>query len=80
MTGIDERTAANMRVVLEQVCRDLPHGGDHESRKHIAKTSAKREKRKRYAGWIAYRGQSCPFRVIQPQIGLMPKTRRSEES
>jgi hypothetical protein len=36
MTGIDERTAANMDVVLEQVCRDLPHGGDHESRKHIA--------------------------------------------
>ena len=36
MTGIDERTAANMDVVLEQVCRDLPHGGDHESRKHVA--------------------------------------------
>jgi hypothetical protein len=36
MTRIEERTAANMCVVLEQVCRDLPHGGDHESRKHIA--------------------------------------------
>jgi hypothetical protein len=36
MTGIDERTAANMDVVLEEVCRDLPHGGDHESRKHVA--------------------------------------------
>ena len=36
MTKIDERTAANMDVVLEEVCRDLPHGGDHESRKHIA--------------------------------------------
>jgi hypothetical protein len=36
MTGIDERTAANMDVVLEQVCRDFAHGGDHESRKHIA--------------------------------------------
>jgi hypothetical protein len=36
MPKIDERTAANMDVVLEQVCRDLPHGGDHESRKHIA--------------------------------------------
>jgi hypothetical protein len=22
--------------VLEEVCRDLPHGGDHESRKHVA--------------------------------------------
>jgi hypothetical protein len=36
MTKIDERTAANMDVVLEEVCRGLPHGGDHESRKHIA--------------------------------------------
>jgi hypothetical protein len=36
MTKIDERTAANMDVVLEEVCNDLPHGGDHESRKHIA--------------------------------------------
>jgi len=36
MTKIDERTAANMDVVLEEVCSDLPHGGDHESRKHIA--------------------------------------------
>ena len=37
MTKIEERTAANMDVVLEEVCRNLPHGGDHESRKHIAK-------------------------------------------
>jgi hypothetical protein len=37
MTKIQERTAANMDVVLEEVCRNLPHGGDHESRKHIAK-------------------------------------------
>jgi hypothetical protein len=36
MRKIDERTAANMEVVLEQVCRCLSHGGDHESRKHIA--------------------------------------------
>ena len=36
MTRIDERTAANMDVVLEQVCRELPHGGDHERRKLIA--------------------------------------------
>jgi hypothetical protein len=26
----------NLDVVLEEVCRDLPHGGDHESRKYIA--------------------------------------------
>ena len=36
MTKIDERTAANMDVVLERICQGLPHGGDHESRKHIA--------------------------------------------
>jgi hypothetical protein len=34
---IEERTTANMDVVLEEVCRRLPHGGDHESRKYIAK-------------------------------------------
>ena len=37
MTKFDERTAANLDVVLEEVCKDLPNGGDHESRKHIAK-------------------------------------------
>jgi hypothetical protein len=37
MSKIDERTAANMDVVLEETCRSLIHGGDHESRKHVAK-------------------------------------------
>jgi hypothetical protein len=37
MIKFDERTAANMDVVLEEVCKNLPNGGDHESRKHIAK-------------------------------------------
>jgi hypothetical protein len=37
MTKTEERTTANMDVVLEEVCRRLPHGGDHESRKYIAK-------------------------------------------
>ena len=37
MTNFDERTSANMDVVLDNVCRVLPnHGGDHESRKFIA--------------------------------------------
>lgn len=36
MTKIDERTAANMDVVLEKICRGLSHGGDHESPKVIA--------------------------------------------
>jgi hypothetical protein len=37
MSKMDEGTIANMDVVLEEVCRDLPHGGDHESRKHVAR-------------------------------------------
>jgi hypothetical protein len=37
MTKIDERITASMDLVLEEVCRDLPHGGDHETRKYIAK-------------------------------------------
>jgi len=37
MTGIDERTSANMDVALEEVFADVPHGGDHESRKHVAR-------------------------------------------
>jgi hypothetical protein len=37
MTKIDERASANMDVVLEKACRDLPNGGDHESRKYVAK-------------------------------------------
>jgi hypothetical protein len=37
MTKSDERTSANMDVVLEEACRDLPNGGDHESRKYVAK-------------------------------------------
>ena len=27
---------ANLDVVLEEICRSLPHGGDHELRKAIA--------------------------------------------
>jgi hypothetical protein len=36
MTQLDDRTMANLDVVLEEVCRSLPHGGDHELRKAIA--------------------------------------------
>lgn len=36
MAKIDERTAANMDVVLEEVFKGSPHGGDHERRKHVA--------------------------------------------
>jgi hypothetical protein len=36
MVEFDEHTQANMDVVLEAVCAELPNGGDHESRKFIA--------------------------------------------
>ena len=36
MDEFDDRTRANMAVVLEEICREMPHGGDHESRRFIA--------------------------------------------
>ena len=36
MARIDERIIAIMSVALEEVFRGVPHGGDHESRKHVA--------------------------------------------
>lgn len=36
MKELDDRTKANLEVVLEEVCRGLPHGGDHELRRRIA--------------------------------------------
>jgi hypothetical protein len=37
MDEFDDRTRANMDVVLEEICREMTHGGDHESRRFIAK-------------------------------------------
>ena len=34
---IDERTAANMDVALDEAFAGVLHGGDHESRKYVAK-------------------------------------------
>ena len=36
MDEFDDRTRANMDAVLEEICREMPHGGDHESRKFVA--------------------------------------------
>ena len=36
MADLDERTRANMDVALEDACRELPHGGDHNLRKKVA--------------------------------------------
>ena len=32
MDEFDHRTMAHMDIVLEEICRELKHGGDHESR------------------------------------------------
>jgi hypothetical protein len=32
----DDRTRANLDVALEEVCRVMPHGGNHAVRKKIA--------------------------------------------
>jgi len=32
----DHRTMASMDIVLEEICRALKHGGNHESRKFVA--------------------------------------------
>jgi hypothetical protein len=37
MTKFDERAAANMDVALEEAFAGVLHGGDHESRKYVAK-------------------------------------------
>lgn len=36
MSDLDDRTKINLGLVLEEVCRPLPHGGDHELRRRIA--------------------------------------------
>jgi hypothetical protein len=36
MKALDHRTMVQLDLVLEDVCRSLPHGGDHATRKKIA--------------------------------------------
>jgi hypothetical protein len=36
MDEFDDRTRANMDVALEEICQQMQHGGDHDSRKFIA--------------------------------------------
>ena len=36
MKELDHRTLVHLDMVLEDVCRTLPHGGDHIIRKKIA--------------------------------------------
>lgn len=37
MKHFDDRTVANLDVVLEDACRQLPHGGKHSFRKRVAR-------------------------------------------
>ena len=37
MMKLNERVLANMEVALDDVFRAQPHGGDHESRKRVAR-------------------------------------------
>lgn len=45
MTKLDERSLANMEVVLENAFKSQPHGGDHESRKRVARRLLQAAKR-----------------------------------
>jgi hypothetical protein len=36
LSDLNQRTQTDMDVVLELVCRELPHGGRHKERKYIA--------------------------------------------
>jgi hypothetical protein len=36
MPKLDDRTFANIEVVLNDTFRSYPNGGDHERRKHVA--------------------------------------------
>jgi hypothetical protein len=36
LSDLNQRTQTDMDVVLDLVCRELPHGGCHEERKYIA--------------------------------------------
>ena len=37
MAKLDDRAVANMEVALEQACKRFPNGGDHETRRFIAR-------------------------------------------
>ena len=55
---IEERKSANMEVVLEEVCRGLPNGGVHETRKYVAKKLAHAAKK----GRVTLDGLRCVAR------------------
>jgi hypothetical protein len=36
MQKSQDRTYANLELILEETCKEFPHGGDHSMRKKIA--------------------------------------------
>jgi hypothetical protein len=38
--NLSHKVRFNMEVVLEHICRQLPNGGDHETRKYVAERLA----------------------------------------
>lgn len=36
MYEIDKRVRAKLEIVLEETCRELANGGDHDTRKYVA--------------------------------------------
>ncbi|RXH23967.1 hypothetical protein XH99_01400 [Bradyrhizobium nanningense] len=38
MSEFDVRTQSNMDLVLEEICSELPNGGDHQTRRCVAET------------------------------------------
>jgi hypothetical protein len=60
MSKLDDRTVANMNVVLEDACRRFPNGGDHERRKYIAqKLKLSAQKGNRTLGGLSGVAQSA---------------------
>jgi hypothetical protein len=53
MKTLDNRTIASLDVALEEACRSLPHGGDHELRREIAQKllDSAAEGNKTLSGW-----------------------------
>jgi hypothetical protein len=45
MTKLDDRALANLEVALDDAFRTFPHGGDHESRKFVARKLLQTAKR-----------------------------------
>ena len=55
MKELDHLTLVHLDMVLEDVCRSLPHGGDHMTRKKVAQKLLSRARKAMYPSTT-----SCP--------------------